>query len=252
MIIAHRGFSYAAPENTRASFRLAWQAGAPAAECDVYLTKDRQIMLMHDKTAKRTGGADLMMEETDSADLRKLDVGSWKDLNYAGEKIPFLEEILETIPKGRILFIEIKCGPEILPYLKELIDQSGREKQLTIISFNLDVAAGAKHLMPRIPVYWLVGTEEDKQTGKPIPHSVDLIRTAAEKGLDGLDLHYKGITEEFARQVFEHKLKLYAWTVDDLQEARRLAGMGICGITTNRPDYLMKNLSGKESIPEVR
>jgi glycerophosphoryl diester phosphodiesterase len=192
-----------------------------------------------------------MMEETDSAELKKLDVGSWKDPNYAGEKIPYLEEILQTIPEKRTFFIEIKCGPEILPYLKEIIDQSGKEKQLTIISFNLDVAAGAKRMMPKIPVYWLVGTEEDKQTKQPIPHSVDLIKTAAEKGLDGLDLNYKGITPDFAQEVFKSNLKLYAWTVDDLHEAHRLKQMGICGITTNRPDYLMKNLLCKESKPEL-
>lgn len=239
-IVAHRGFSFAAPENTKAAVELAWQVGCPAVECDVHLTRDRRIMLMHDKSAKRTGGVDWTLAETDSADLRKLDVGSWKDPNYAGEPIPFLEDILDTIPEGRTLFIEIKCGPEILEPLKILIDRSCKHNQLAIISFNLEVAAKAKRLMPRIPAYWLVGTEENKLTGKPIPHSPGLIQTTLEKGLDGLDVHHAGITEAFAREVRSRGLRLYTWTVDDLTQARRLARLGICGITTNCPDRLMK------------
>lgn len=249
-IVAHRGFSYVAPENTRAAILLAWRVGSPAAECDVYLTKDQRIMLMHDKSAKRTSGVDIKMEEADSAELEKLEVGSWKDPNYAGEKIPYLEEIIETIPEERTLFIEVKSGPEIVPYLKAVIDQSGKEAQLVIISFNVDVAAAAKAVMPKIPAYWLVSTEENTLTGKPIPHGFHLIQTAAEKGLDGLNLHHAGITAEFAEQARKSNLKLYAWTVDDPQEAQRLEQMGICGITTNRPDYLMKKLRYKKTNPE--
>jgi glycerophosphoryl diester phosphodiesterase len=249
-IVAHRGFSYVAPENTLAAIRLAWQTGCPAAECDVYLTRDRRIMLMHDDSAKRTAGADLKMAETDSAQLRTLDAGSWKDAKYAGEKIPFLEEVLETIPEGRILFIEIKSGPEILPYLNESISKSGKADRLAIICFNLDVIAKAKKMMPSIPAHWLVDTEENKLTGKRIPHSPDLIRIAKEKNLDGLDVHYAGVTAEFAESVLKSKLKLYTWTVDDAQEALRLQRLDVHGITTNRPDYLTENLRFTDEMPK--
>ena len=250
-IIAHRGFSHIAPENTLAAFLLAWQIGSPAAECDVYLTKDHQIMIMHDKSAQRTGGADLLMEQTDSAELEKLDIGSWKDPNYAGEKIPYLKDVLKAIPKGRTFFIEVKSGPGIVPYLKKVIDQSGKGMQLVIISFNIDVLSAAKAAMPKIPAYWLVSTEEDKQTHKPIPHSTELIHIVVEKGLDGLDVHYAGITADFAEQVRKNHLKLYAWTVDDPQEAERLKKMGISGITTNRPALLMKSGHGKKGDPQM-
>ena len=94
-IVAHRGFSDIAPENTLAAINLAWKIGCPCVECDVYLTKDHRIMLMHDKSTKRTTGKDLYMAETGSDQLRNLDAGFWKDPQYAGEKIPFLEEVLE-------------------------------------------------------------------------------------------------------------------------------------------------------------
>ncbi len=241
-IVAHRGFSYAAPENTKAAIELAWQIGCPAAGCDVYLTKDLRVMLMHDESAKRTTGADLNMTQTPSVKLCTLDAGSWKDPRYAGEKIPFLEEVLETIPDRGTLLIETKSGPEILPYLKELIDKSGKADRLSIICFDLDTIAAAKRMMPSIPAYLLVDTQKDKLTGKPIPHSVELIRTAKDNGLDGLDVHYAGITEKFAEAVQKSGLKLCTWTVDDAQEARRLERLGVCSITTNRPDYIMETL----------
>lgn len=247
-IVAHRGFSYTAPENTLAAINLAWQTGCPAVECDVYLTKNRRIMLMHDKSAKRTTGVDVNMADTDSDSLRTLDAGSWKAPQYKGEKIPFLEEVLETIPAEGTLFIEIKCGPEILPHLKEQIDKSGKADRLALICFNLEIIAAAKQMIPSIPAYWLVGTEEDKLTHKPIPHKTDLISTAAEKKLDGLDVNFAGVTEEFAAQVLKSGLKLYTWTVDDAKEARRLQQFEVHGITTNRPDYLFESLRSADEI----
>jgi glycerophosphoryl diester phosphodiesterase len=244
-IVAHRGFSHVAPENTLAAINLAWQIDCSAVECDVQLTRDNRIVLMHDESAKRTTGRDWKIAETDSDQLRSLDAGSWKAPQYAGEKIPFLEDVLKTIPPHRTLFIEIKCKSEILPYLKELISKSGKSDRLALICFDLDVVSAAKAIMPSIPAYWLVGTEKDEQTGKPIPHSPDLVRIAMERKLDGLDVNFAGITNEFAEQVLTSGLKLYTWTVDDEQEAKRLRDLKVHGITTNRPDYLREKLPGQ-------
>jgi glycerophosphoryl diester phosphodiesterase len=175
-IIAHRGASFIAPENTEAAIILAWKQGTPAAECDVYLTKDNEIMLMHDKSAKRTSGVDVNMAETDSKTLRKLDVGSWKDPNhYKGEKIPFLKDIIKAIPNGKTLFIEVKSGTEILPYLEQVIKKSGKRDQLVIIAFNFEVITGCKRLMPDIPAYWLVYSGKDEKTKQWIPYNQNLI-----------------------------------------------------------------------------
>jgi len=242
LIAAHRGFSHRAPENTLAAINLAWQTGCAAVECDVQLTRDGRIVLMHDESSKRTTGADWKIADTDSDRLVTLDAGSWKAPQYAGEKIPFLEDVLETIPANGTLFIEIKCKREILPYLQKAIADSGKSDRLAIICFDLDVVTSAKERMPSIPAYWLVGTEKDPQTGKPIPHSADLIRITQDHKLDGLDVHFAGITDEFAGQVLTSGLKLYTWTVDDAQEAQRLRDLKVHGITTNRPDYIRQKL----------
>jgi len=85
-IIAHRGASYLAPENTMASVMLGWEKGADV-EVDIYLTKDNRIVVIHDDTTERTGGTDVNVAETTSEELRKLDVGSFKSEEYAGEQI---------------------------------------------------------------------------------------------------------------------------------------------------------------------
>ncbi|OHB51445.1 MAG: hypothetical protein A2Y10_20370 [Planctomycetes bacterium GWF2_41_51] len=243
IVAAHRGASFTAPENTIASVMLAWQQGAPMVECDIHLTKDNRVIVMHDPNTRRTSGVFLNIADTNSAELRKLDVGSWKDPNrYKNEKMPFLEELIDTIPPGRMLLIEVKCGDKVMPYLQKIIEQSGKETQLAIISFNLDVVAASKKMMPKIPAYYLIGTEIDKETNKPKGHSLDLTKIAREKGLDGLDLHYAGVTENFAKQVLASNLELYTWTVDDPNEAIRLKGLGITGITTNKPDLMLEVL----------
>ena len=135
-IIAHRGASHLAPENTMASVMLGWEKGADV-EVDVYLTKDNRIVAIHDETTKRTAGVELKVAEMTSQELRKLDVGSFKSEEFAGEPIPFLADIVETIPPGRKLYIEIKCGQEILPFLQQLLAESGKMSQVVIIGFDL-------------------------------------------------------------------------------------------------------------------
>ncbi len=245
-IIAHRGASYLAPENTLASVKLGWEKRADV-EVDVYLSKDNRIVVIHDSTTKRTsGGTDLKVSETDSQELRKLDVGSFKGPEFAGEPIPFLEEVLATVPPGRKLYVEIKCKQEILPVLKPMLAQSGKMSQIVIICFDLEVAAASKKIID-VPTYWLKGTDKVKDTQQWIPHDPNLAETAKARGLDGVDVHYAGVTEEFVRGVRAAGLKLYVWTVDDPEEAARLVALGVDGITTNRPEWLREQLKNRRA-----
>ncbi|NSW95450.1 MAG: hypothetical protein HPY62_12150 [Bacteroidales bacterium] len=135
-IIAHRGASFDAPENTVSAVKLAWEQGADAVETDIWLSKDNRIVCIHDANTKRTTGADYTIKETDSETLRSLDAGSFKDTRFKGEKIPFLEEVLAEVPRGKGLVIEIKCGREVIPILKKVLDKSGRNKNISIIAFD--------------------------------------------------------------------------------------------------------------------
>lgn len=232
-IIAHRGASFDAPENTLASVKLGWQQNADGVEIDVYRTADNRVMVMHDKSTKRVSGVDLKMTETKSSKLRKLDVGSWKDKKYAGEKIPYVEEVLKTIPEGRELVIEIKSDSEVLPALKKAIDKSGKGSQVKFIAFGWQTILDASKTFPENKCYWLSSVKEGLEAK---------IEESAKQGLAGVDLQSKLIDQAVMDQCKKLGLEMLAWTVDDPAEARRIADLGVLGITTNRPEWLRAQL----------
>lgn len=244
-IFAHRGASHDAPENTLAAFRLGWKQGADAVELDIWLTKDGKLICLHDEDTKRTTGAAARVGESTLAQLRAMDAGSWKGATWKGEKLPTLVEALAAIPDGRRLVIEVKCGVEALPELQRDLKASGKpDAQLVLISFKLDVCAQAKKLFPGIPVLYLSGFKQDKATQAWTPTVDDLVRKAKEANLDGINVSFKGpVDAEFVRKIHAAGLKAYVWTVDDADVARRLVAAGVDGITTNRPEWLRKQLN---------
>lgn len=235
-IIAHRGDSWYAPENTLAAVNSAWQKNANAVEVDVYLTADNRVVALHDQTTERTGDKVLDVKESTADELHQVDVGIWKDEEFAGERIPFLEDIIETIPPGdKKLFIEIKGTGETIPYIKEIIDQSGKADQIVIIAFNFDTITESKKVMSDIPAYWLISAPRDDD-GNPQPIDPENIITAKEHGLDGLNINYQGITQEFTDKCREQDLGIFVWTVNEISDLERMAELGVDGITTDRID----------------
>ncbi len=243
LIVAHRGSSYTAPENTVAAAKLAWEHKSDALEVDIHLSKDNRVMVNHDDTTTRTaGGAPLTVSETTAEELRQLDVGSFKHARYKGEKIPFLEEVLETVPDGKLIFIEFKSTEETVPHVREILRKWSKEQQAVIIGFDMDTMIAAKKAMPAIPVYWLKSTEKEKGTKAHLPHDLELVQKVKENGLDGLDLQYQGVTKELVDAAHKAGLEFHVWTVDDPEAAVRLRDMGVDSITTNRPDLIRKVL----------
>jgi glycerophosphoryl diester phosphodiesterase len=243
-IIGHRGASHDAPENTLASIRLAFEQGADAAEIDVYLSRDGEIVTIHDKDTKRVGGRDRPVVEQTLAELRQLDVGRWKSPKYAGECIPTLSEVLALIPAGKRLFIEVKCGPEIVPKLAQVLKESGKKPEQTcIISFSHDVVARAKRELPELKCYWIVQMKEPKDEGRWRPSPEQVLKRAREAGVDGVDFGAAPIIDgDFVARFQKAHLEIYIWTVDAPDEARRLVRAGVAGITTNRPGFLRERL----------
>jgi glycerophosphoryl diester phosphodiesterase len=244
-IVAHRGASFDAPENTLASINLAWKRDTDAVEIDIQLTADGKIVAMHDKTPKRTaGGKDAPISEHTLAELRTLDAGSWKGKEFAGERIPTLAEILETIPAGKRLFIEIKTEAEILPELKRVLDAAGRPARETpLICFSYETMRAAKELLPNLKMYWLVKLENDKRTGKPNYTAEQLIEKVRAARLDGVDLGAAPpLDEEFVQTLRKANLEIYVWTVNDVEQARAYKHLGLDGITTDKPDVMLERL----------
>ncbi len=243
-IIAHRGASYDAPENSLSSVNLAWQRRTDAVEIDIYLTRDGHIVAYHDRTTQRIGGRDKPVAEQSLAELHQLDIGSWKDARYAGEKIPTLRQVLATVPSRKRLFIEVKAGPEIVPTLVEQIrNWPQHQESAVVIAFSLEVAQAVKKALPKVPVYWLVGFEQDKETGKWRPELEDILKQAAASHFEGIDVNDTALLDaDFVKTVHDAGLELYVWTVNDAARARELAAFGVDGITTDRPGWLREQL----------
>ena len=241
-IVAHRGSSEEAPENTIASFRLGYEQ-ADACELDIHLSKDGQVVVMHDANTKRTASVDKPIAQQTLEELKALDAGKFKGEKFAGEKIPLLSEVLALIPEKKRLFIEIKCGSEVIPGLVAVIgDAKKTPEQTALIAFNLDTLRQAKQKLPRLKAYWLASAKADAKTGKP-PEVDALIQKAKDAGLDGLDLEGKfPIDADFVGKVHAAGLKLYTWTVNDAEAAKRQAAAGVDGITTDRPLKLRESL----------
>lgn len=241
-IIAHRGYSAVAPENTVAAFKLAWEKGSDACELDLYLSGDNQIVLLHDADTKRTTGVEGKVTTKSLAELKKLDAGSWKGEQWKGEPIPSLAEALATLPVGKQrFFLEIKDSARVVPVLaRELDGWKARADQLCLIAFDRKVAQEAKKTMPWIDVYRLSSGETKEKT--PVDLTQLILDTKAD-GLDGLDLGLKfNWTPALVEQVRTAGLKLYAWTINTPEDARRLAALGLDGITTDDPVMLRESL----------
>src|SRR5262245_43768530 len=137
-LIAHRGASHDAPENTLAAVRLGWAQGADAVEIDVRQCRDGHIVVIHDAHTRRTAGVPRRVNSHTLDELRELDVGRSKQPRYAGEVIPTLAEVLETVPPGKRLFVEIKSGPECLPQFVDTVRRSAKSpSQVLPIGFDL-------------------------------------------------------------------------------------------------------------------
>ena len=235
MIVAHRGASFDAPENTLPAFELAWKQKADAIEGDFLLTKDKQIVCIHDKTTKRFCQQDLIVAETILKDLKALDVGSWKRKKYAQTQIPTIGEVFATIPKGKKIFVEVKCGPEIIPPLISEIKKSDLEPdQIILICFKAGVISEFKQKMPEFKAFWLSSFEKEN-FWKPSLKTV--LSTLKNCNADGLDSQHT-IPAEFSNAVLEAGFEWHAWTVNDVETAKRLAKRGIYSITTDRPKLI--------------
>jgi glycerophosphoryl diester phosphodiesterase len=242
-IIAHRGASHDAPENTLAAMNAAWAQEADAIEFDLWFSQDGRVVIFHDADTARFEESPRKIADLTWAQLQELDVGRWKGAEFANERIPALEAVLATVPAGRRAVIEIKCGPEILPALKRILESSGRRaSELCIISFNYETLVESKKLLPDVEHYYLHGYKADRETGE-LPRLDDLIRRARAANADGLNLHFDWpIDATFVKELKDAGLKLFVWTVNDASMARRLRDAGVHGITTDRPQWLREQL----------
>jgi len=244
-IIAHRGSSYHAPENTISSAKLAMEENADALELDIHLTKDNQLVVIHDSNIKRTSGIDKNVTDLTLQELKQYNFGLWKNKKWENERIPKLEELFNIVPKSKTVFVEIKSGPECLVEIKQLIvDGKIQESQMVLMDFNLDTVLKAKLMFPNVEVLWLY---EFEMLSTPKAKRIlldNILKTAVENKIDGLNIeNIKQLDSAFIKKVHDNSLKCYCWTVDNCKRAKYLMDSGIDGIATNKPGWMKLKLN---------
>lgn len=244
-LIGHRGSSHTAPENTLASVRLAWEERADGVEIDVHLTRDNRIVVIHDDNTFRTTQRIAAIRDLTLDQIKQLDAGTWKDDRWAGEPVPELSEVLTTVPAGKLLFVEIKCGAEVLSELRKLVERHPLvARSLVFVGFSLNTMRLTKRQFPKCDVFWNVEVATDVELGGTKPPADELARKAREAGIDGLGVSFcDGISAAFANVVRGAGLKLFVWTVDEPEGAVRMRTAGAHYLATNRPGWLREQIT---------
>jgi len=240
IIIAHRGESYDAPENTHASINLAWERNDDAVEIDVQLTRDERIVVIHDKSTLRTGGKLKRISSNTYENLLLVDVGKFKSRKWKDERIPLLDDVIDKVPENKILFVEVKSDYRIVKPLKNLIKQKVIEpNQIKFIGFDINTMKLLKKTLHEFESYWIIEGKHYKSKSALIS-SIEKCKAA---GFDGLDVQArKYLNSEVIQFVRNNGLNIYTWTIDDPVRAEQLYMDGIDGITTNRASWLKKKL----------
>lgn len=247
-VIAHRGSSQEAPENTMAAFKKAWKEEADALEIDVRRSRDGYPVVIHDATLWRTGsGREWKVAQKTLEQLKKVDVGAWKEPipSWTGERIPTLLETLKSIPPKKRIFIEIKCEEDIIDQLKsDLYESQISLKQVVITSFQLPVIKEVKSNIPAVSIVWVRGAlkphdeeGEEEETGKSL-----LLRQCKEAGAVGLSCRMDTIDEAFVAEVRKFGLRLYAWTVNSTNDLNSVMSLGVDGVITDCPGEIKRKL----------
>ena len=242
MIVAHRGASHDAPENTLSAFELAWQQGSDGIEADFFLTADKKIACIHDKDTERTAGVKRIVERSTLAELRELEYGNWKDPKWKGEMIPTLEQVMRTVPSGKTFVIELKSKKAIVPVLAaELARLDTSSIRLLIISFDAETVAACKQRMPEIAVHWLTKFRANVIGLGYQPTARRIAAIVRESGADGVGMQGNRdvINSRFIQQLAAGGCKeFHIFTINAAADAKYFQQLGASGITTNRPDLI--------------
>ncbi len=242
-IIAHRGASGYAPENTMAAFHAAVAMGIDEIETDVHFTRDRHLLLLHDHTLERTTDGTGRPVDMDLEQLKKLDAGSWADpekhpdlqwtSDFAGERLITLDELFAEFGDRLTYHIELK-DPEFA--VADAVAVCLRDAQLEANAFvtgferpddllRVRAAAPGVRTTPLIP---------------PSSDPLEAILTAAADGHDGISLHIDAITAQLVGLAHEHDMEIRCWGVKTYEAMAAGAACGINGMTINWPDWLQQ------------
>ena len=230
-VCAHRGASDTHPENTLAAFREAIRLGAHMIEFDVYLTKDKELVVIHDETVDHTTDGQGNVSDLSLAEIKRLDAGSWKDPRFKGERVPTLKETLAVMPENVWLNVHLKGDKELGQRAAEVIAQQGRIHQ-AFLACGQAASEAAREAIPEILICNMERQDASwEYLRETITMKADFIQLAGP-----IDPEF----QEFAEELKKHRIRINYFGTDSPDELRTLFKLGIEFPLVNAVGPLMK------------
>jgi len=189
-------------------------------------------------------GVDKVVAQCTLAELKAVDVGMGVSFRWMGQRIPTLDEVFDTVPSGKALFIELKCGPEIVAPLRRVLEgaEGIAAHQVHLLAFGDEVVREAKAALPEVRVLWLTGYNSTPDGGVS-PSAIEILEIVQRTGADGVgSAAHPAIDGQFVRVFHDAGKEFHVWTVNDPGDALRYIALGADSITTDRPGWLREEV----------
>lgn len=226
LVVGHRGAAAYEKENTLPAFEAGIASKASAVECDVHLSQDREIVVMHDATLDRTTSLKGKIAET-----------PWATMKAAG--VPSLAELTRTTKDRTVLVVEIKEGEGIEPMIVDHLRKEKMEDQTIIFSFHDDRIEKVEQIAPELTSVWLLSKAEADKGAESIFARLGSIKA------DGIGFNYHQLTPDLVEAAHRRRLPVFVWTVPPGPEVERLRGLKVNFIITNSPRDVREQLEAK-------
>lgn len=238
LIMGHRGYQANYPENTMVSFLAAVKAGAQFVELDVSLTRDREVIVMHDDTVDRTTDGTGLVADYTLADLKRLDAGSWFQPKFAGERVPMLAEVLKQVGTQAFINIEVKSYPTAVAGRQGLIEErvveevqkAAMAKRVLVSSFDAGVIARVTKIDPAVTVA-LIAERSDP-----------LESVAQCKGLGVFSFHpdLAFLDHETVKALHNAGVHVFPWNIDAAGDVQKALSLGVDGLIAKDPVLVLQ------------
>jgi glycerophosphoryl diester phosphodiesterase len=233
LFIGHRGYAGQYPENTLAGFRAASNAGLKMVELDVRLSRDRQLMVIHDDELKRVAGVSRRVGELTSAELQALDVGSWFAPAFSGEGVPTLDQVFDQLPHRMRVNVEIKpdeyepveSQDAIESQVLAVVGRFRAHRRTLVSSFNPEILRRIRRLNNSLPLAVL--SDADRQP--------DGLALCQELGASAWNPHYSLVTPRNVAAAHRQGLKIFTFTVNSADVYARMLAAGVDGVISDDP-----------------
>lgn len=224
-VVGHRGAAGVLPENTIKGFEYAIDLGVTHVECDVHLTWDKQLIVMHDATVDRTTNGIGAIRNLSFETIRKLDAGE-------GEQVPTLHEVL-AVTKGKVtLLCELK-GEGVELVAVDTVKEQGMDNEVMFSSFYMDRIQRVKQIDDQLAIRAIMASPSKED----IQNAIDL-------GIVGFDVHYRNLSLQMIEDAHAASVDIVAWNPNTLADQKAIIGLGVDGVSSDRPDILMSHLKG--------